>query len=200
MEKSVWIMNWLLEQMDAMIALARLVREDPQLVAALERICGLVTAGLENGAKILTIGNGGSTTDAMHLAEELVGRYRANRRPLPALCLATDGSALTCIANDYGFDEIFARQVEALAAPGDILVAFSTSGASANIVQALAAARKKGCQTVGLLGRDGGPALALCDAALVIPHAESARIQEIHTLALHLICEAVERRFAPNQQ
>jgi len=143
----------------------------------------------------LTLGNGGSAADAVHLSEELLGRYRDDRPALAALSLVSDAPALTCIANDYGFEEIFARQVEALCRPGDVVVAFSTSGNSENVVRALQAARAHGAKTLGLLGRDGGRCLALCDAALVVPSTNTARIQEVHGLALHVICEAAERRF-----
>ena len=131
----------------------------------------------------------------MHLAEELIGRYRGIRRPLPAICLNVDCSALTCIANDFGYDAVFARQVEALAGPGDVVVAFSTSGNSENILAGLRAARNAGAKAIGLLGKDGGRALALCDEAFVVPHANTARIQELHTFALHAICETIERTF-----
>jgi D-sedoheptulose 7-phosphate isomerase len=188
-------MSWIDEQLDAMSDLARALREDPQYAASLERTCQMVVDCLERGGKVLTLGNGGSATDALHLAEELIGRFRTNRRPLPAICLAADTSALTCIGNDFGFDQIFSRQVEALCAPGDVVIAFTTSGNSENIVLALQAAKAKGGRTVGMLGRGGGRSLPACDEAFVVPHQNTARIQEMHTLALHVICEAVERKF-----
>lgn len=191
--------HWIQDELDALATLAGLVRESETLVDRLDTICTTIVEHLRAGGKILTFGNGGSATDAMHLAEELVGRYRSDRRPLPAVCLNTDASALTCIANDFGYNAVFARQVEALARHGDVVVAFSTSGNSPSITQGLAAARDARATTVGLLGRDGGDALALCDHAFVVPHTSTARIQELHTLALHLICEAVERAFAEEQ-
>ena len=158
-----------------------------------EAIAARVRDTVLGGHMLLTCGNGGSATDAQHLAEELIGRYRANRRPLPAISLTADSSALTCIANDYGFDDVFARQVEALARPGDALLCFSTSGNSPNIVAALRAARERGATTIGLLGKDGGAALVLADLALVVPSADTARIQEGHLQVLHYICEIVDR-------
>ena len=131
----------------------------------------------------------------MHLAEELIGRYRTSRPPLPAICLAADTTALTCIGNDFGFDQVYARQIEALCAPGDIVVGFTTSGNTPNVVEAFKAARARGGLAVGMLGGDGGKAKAFCDLAVVVPAKSTARIQEIHTLALHIICEAVERRY-----
>jgi len=193
-------MDWIAEQIEALAGLAGRMREDPQYAAALGRVAARVVETLERGGKLLTLGNGGSATDALHLAEELTGRYRGNRAPLPALCLAADGAALTCIGNDFGFEQIFARQIEAFCAPGDAVIAFSTSGDSENVVRALAAARAKGGRTLGMLGRTGGRALAFCDEAFVVPEESSARIQELHALGLHIICEAVERRFGRPDQ
>ena len=188
-------MEWISAEIESLALLIDRVRHDEEFMGTLERICALTVECLEKGGKILTLGNGGSATDAMHLAEELIGRFRTNRRPLPALCLSVDASTLSCIANDFGYEEIFSRQIEALCAPGDLVVAFSTSGNSPNIVRAFKAARDRGAVTIGLLGKDGGAARALCDAALIVPHAATARIQELHTFALHAICEALERKF-----
>lgn len=182
-------------QLERLIRLAEQVRGDAGLMAQLERAAGLVCAALEAGHKVLTCGNGGSATDASHLAEELIGRYRGNRRPLPAVSLGADPSALTCIANDYGFDEIFARQVEGLGRAGDVLVAFTTSGNSPNVVRALHRARERGLSSICLTGKSGGEALGLADVAVHIPDSDTARIQEMHTFCLHVICEAAERRF-----
>ena len=157
------------------------------------RVAHGVRDAIAGGGKVLTCGNGGSAAEALHLAEELVGKYRDARRPLPALCLNADPTALTCIANDFGFDEVFARQAEALARSGDALVVFSTSGNSPNILRALDAARAKGARTLGLLGKGGGPALSRCDAALVVDETDTGHIQEAHQVALHLILECVER-------
>jgi D-sedoheptulose 7-phosphate isomerase len=143
---------------------------------------------------VLTAGNGGSAADALHLSEELVGRYRDNRRALPAIALVSDGTALTCIGNDFGFDQVFARQIEALGQPGDVLVLFTSSGNSANLIFALEAARKKGVKTVALLGRGGGKLKGLADAEWIVPSPSGARVQELHGWALHVILEVVENR------
>ncbi|NJN15560.1 MAG: SIS domain-containing protein [Oscillochloris sp.] len=161
---------------------------------AVDALCDRIADGLLAGQTLFSCGNGGSAADAIHLAEELVGRYRANRRPLPAVCLNTDPGAITCIANDFGYDEVFARQLEALARPADLLVVFSTSGNSPNILNVLNRARERGVIAIALLGKDGGPARALADHALVVPSNDSARIQEVHGLLLHAICETIERR------
>jgi D-sedoheptulose 7-phosphate isomerase len=158
----------------------------------IEAIAARVRDTVLGGNLLLTCGNGGSATDAQHLAEELVGRYRSNRRPLPAIALTADSAALTCIANDFGYDDVFARQVEALARPGDLLLCFSTSGNSPNILAALRAARARGAGSVALLGKDGGAARELADLPLVVAHSDTARIQEAHLQVLHYICEVVE--------
>ncbi|NTU83465.1 MAG: SIS domain-containing protein [Chloroflexales bacterium] len=165
---------------------------------AVDAVTCLVADAVLDGHTLFTCGNGGSAADAIHLAEEMVGRYRGDRRPLAAICLNTDVGALTCIANDFGYEQIFARQLQALGRPGDVLVAFSTSGGSPNILAALDTARAAGLTTIALLGKDGGAARELADHALVIPSASSARIQEVHGLILHAICEEVEGRCAPD--
>ncbi len=151
-----------------------------------------ILASLREGGKLLTCGNGGSAADALHLAEELVGRYKIERRALPAICLNSDVTALTCIGNDYGYDAIFARQVEALGRRGDVLVGFTTSGNSANVLAAFAAARARGITTVLLSGKDGGKARTQCDYPIIVPSATTARIQEVHTLVLHQWLEAID--------
>lgn len=161
---------------------------------AVDALADLIAGALLDGRTLFTCGNGGSAADAIHLAEELVGRYRANRRPLPAICLNADVGAITCIANDFGYDLIFSRQLEALARPGDILVVFSTSGGSPNVRNALQVARACGVIGVALLGKGGGAARELADHAIVVPSDNSARIQELHGLILHAICEEVEAR------
>ncbi|GHC04890.1 D-sedoheptulose 7-phosphate isomerase [Cerasicoccus arenae] len=147
---------------------------------------------LRSGGKILTCGNGGSATDALHLAEEFVGRYDGERASLPAICLSADVSVLTCIANDYGFEAVFSRAVEGLGHPGDVLVGISTSGNSANILRAFEAAKAKGMTTILLSGKDGGKARGQCDYEIIAPSETTARIQEIHTLILHCWLEMVE--------
>ncbi|HEX9593317.1 MAG TPA: D-sedoheptulose 7-phosphate isomerase [bacterium] len=151
-----------------------------------------VIAALRAGRKVLLCGNGGSAADAQHIAAELVGRYARERRGLPAVALTTDTSALTAIGNDYGFDRIFARQVEALAQAGDVLIAISTSGNSPNVLQAVETARQLGVGTIGLAGRGGGALRALVDLCLVAPHEETARIQELHITIGHILCDLVE--------
>lgn len=172
--------------------LAAAMAADAELVAALEGAIDACVRAIVDGRKLLTCGNGGSATDANHLAEELVGRFSAERRSLPAICLSVDGAAMTCIANDYGFESIFSRPVESLGESGDVLVAFTTSGKSPNVLRAMEVARAKGVVVVGLLGKGGGPAKTLCDHALVVPSDTTARIQEAHTTFLHLICEAID--------
>jgi D-sedoheptulose 7-phosphate isomerase len=177
----------LAELMDALSAFA------PQ-AAQVDAAARLIADALTAGRTLFTCGNGGSAADAIHLAEELIGRYRSDRRPYAAVCLNADVGALTCIANDFGYDVVFARQLEGLARPGDVLVAFSTSGGSPSILRALEAARARGVTTVALLGKGGGAAMGLADHPIVVPSANSARIQEIHGLILHAICEEVEGR------
>jgi phosphoheptose isomerase len=162
------------------------------LVDDIAAAAGHVAKALRSGRKIMACGNGGSAADAQHFAAELVGRFVADRRALPGLALTTDSSSLTAISNDFGFVASFARQVEGLAQPGDVLVAISTSGSSPNVLAAAQAARRLGCIVVGLIGRDGGALKALCDCAVVVPSDETARIQEIHILVLHCLCELAD--------
>ena len=161
--------------------------------ATFERIAAAAIKTLKSGGKILTCGNGGSAADALHLAEELVGRYSRNRRSLPAVCLNADPTLLTCIGNDFGFDEVFARQVEGLGGKNDLLVCFTTSGNSTNVLRALAVAKKMGVTTVALLGKDGGQAKSKADLELIVNSSDTARIQEAHTLILHALLERIER-------
>jgi len=150
------------------------------------------SSALKNGNTIFWCGNGGSAAESSHLAVELIGRFKNNRRPLPSISLNADTSALTCIANDFGYDEIFARQLEGLARQGDVLVVLSTSGRSENILRALIKAQEIGVVTIALLGKDGGQALDLAEHAIVIDSTETARIQEIHLLLGHTFCEYAE--------
>jgi D-sedoheptulose 7-phosphate isomerase len=150
---------------------------------------------LKTGKKVLTCGNGGSAADALHMAEELVGRYKANRRALPSISLCADPTALTCIANDFGFEQVFSRQLEALGQQGDVLVVFSTSGNSPNLLLAVEAAKRKGLIAIALLGKDGGALSGKCNYELVVPSKDSARIQEVHTFVMHAWLEQVEAAF-----
>ncbi|HWB19717.1 MAG TPA: SIS domain-containing protein, partial [Phycisphaerales bacterium] len=166
-----------------------------ELMPEVEAIARVMIERLRAGGTIYTAGNGGSAAQALHLAEELIGRYRGNRGPLRAVCLNADPTALTCIANDFGFEEVFARQARALVTEKDVLVVLSTSGKSANILRVLDTAREKKCATVGLLGQDGGAAKALCDHAVIVPAKDSAQIQDAHQVVVHLLCEAIEVEF-----
>lgn len=149
---------------------------------------------LRGGGKLMLCGNGGSAADSQHLAAEFTGRFIKDRPPIAAIALSTDTSALTCIANDYSFDAIFARQVQAIGKAGDCLIAISTSGNSGNVLAAVAAAKALGITCIGLLGRDGGKLKAECDIAIVVPSQVTARIQEAHILIGHSLCGAVEQQ------
>ena len=179
------------KRISASLAAVQSLRDRARL-EQIVRIAETLRATLARGGTVYTCGNGGSAAEALHLSEELIGRYRGNRTPFRAVCLNADTAALTCIANDFGFEHIFARQCEALLREGDALVVFSTSGASGNIVRALQTARQKRAATIGLLGRDGGACAGLCDLALIVPATDSAHIQEAHQVVLHLLCEALE--------
>lgn len=168
---------------------------DPQVQAAGQRLAAVLGAG----GKLMFCGNGGSAADCQHLASELTGRFIKDRRPLAGLALTTDSSALTCIGNDYSFDDVFARQVQGLGRAGDALIAISTSGNSGNVIQAVEAAKAMGIHTVGLLGRDGGKLGALCDSSIVVPHAVTARIQEAHLLIGHTLCGLIEAEMGLGQ-
>jgi D-sedoheptulose 7-phosphate isomerase len=163
------------------------------LQAAVEHVALQLARCLQGGGKLMLCGNGGSAADAQHIAAELTGRFVHDRRPLAAMALSTDTSALTCIGNDYGFDHVFERQVRALGRVGDALVLISTSGQSPNLLQAATAARMAGITTIGLLGRDGGALRAQCDHSVVVPHTVTARIQEAHIFIGHCWCALVEQ-------
>jgi D-sedoheptulose 7-phosphate isomerase len=176
-------------------AAAAIQQVETQL-SIVEEVAQTLIECLHNGGKILTCGNGGSAAEAQHFAEELVGRYKRDRRSLPAVSLVADGTLLTCILNDYGADEIFARQVDSLCCPGDVLVALSTSGNSENVLRAVHRAKNKRVLTIALLGRDGGKMRGLCDHEIIIQGETTARIQEAHLLCIHLLCEAIDEAFA----
>lgn len=162
-----------------------------RVVAIANRMADL----LEGGGKILVCGNGGSAADAQHFATELCCRFETERRALAAMALTTDTSALTAIGNDYGFDRVFARQVEALGRPGDLLVGISTSGNSENVARAASVAKSMGMGTIGLLGGDGGRLQSLVEDCLTVPHRVTARIQEVHIMVIHFWCEVLDGRF-----
>ncbi len=161
---------------------------------AIEQIAQRIADAVLSQHTLYTCGNGGSAADAGHFAEELSGRYRSNRRALPALSLSIDALAMSCIANDFGYDQVFARQIEAHGKPGDVLVVFSTSGNSASIVNALTAARACGMQTIALLGKGGGQARGMADAQVIVPSLDSGRTQEMHIQIVHYVCEVIEQR------
>jgi len=161
----------------------------------LEEASKIMVETLKRGNKVLLCGNGGSAADAQHIAAELTGRYKTERRGLPGIALTTDTSALTAISNDYGYDKVFDRQVEALANKGDLLIGISTSGNSGNIISALHTAKALGCSTIGLSGRDGGKMNEVCDVNLVVPSNDTPRIQEIHILLGHTLCQIVDDAF-----
>lgn len=181
-----------LSQFEKLTQLTNRLLRDKAFFSSLDSAVSIITDVLKSKHQIFSCGNGGSMTTATHLAEELVGRYRANRQPLPCRALGSEPSALTCIANDFSFDEIFARELEAYAKENDCLIAFSTSGDSPNIQKALKRAKELGVKTIGILGKTGGKAATMCDCAVVVPDSDTARIQEIHTFILHAICEAAE--------
>ena len=162
---------------------------------SLEAAANICIDGLKNGGKILIFGNGGSAADAQHIAAELVGRYKNERRGLPAIALTTDTSALTCIGNDYGYERIFERQVQALANNGDVVIGISTGGTSINTINALKLAREIGCKTIGFSGRGGGEFNTVCDSNLVVPAEDTPRIQEMHILIGHIICQLIDKEF-----
>jgi D-sedoheptulose 7-phosphate isomerase len=174
-------------------AAERLAAMDPAPVA---EAAALIVAALRSGGKVLACGNGGSAADAQHFAAELVGRYRTERVPLPGIALTTDTSILTALGNDYGFEEIFARQVRGLARPGDVVIGLSTSGASRNVLAALEAARSMGAKTVAMAGAAGGPILQHADVAIQVPSSETPRIQEGHAALIHLFCELVDEAWS----
>ena len=157
--------------------------------------CKLITETINNGNFVYLAGNGGSAADAQHIAAELTGRFIKERKPLPGLALTTDTSALTAIANDYGYNLTFSRQLEAFAKPGDLFIAISTSGNSKSILNALKVAKETGCKTIGLSGRGGGVMSELCDVSIVVPSVVTARIQEMHILVGHIFCKAVDDLF-----
>ncbi|WP_419770222.1 MAG: D-sedoheptulose 7-phosphate isomerase [Candidatus Marinarcus sp.] len=161
----------------------------------LEQASLLAVQTLKAGNKILLCGNGGSAADAQHIAAELTGRYKSERRGLPAIALTTDTSALTAIGNDYGYDRVFDRQVESLAQKGDLLIGISTSGNSKNVLNAFKVAKSLGCKTLGLSGRDGGAMNDVCDINLVVPSNNTPRIQEMHILFGHTICQLIDNAF-----
>jgi len=171
---------------------AALLQQMNALAPAIAELAHMARETLDRGGKILLCGNGGSAADAQHIAAELVGRFQRDRQGLAAIALTTDTSILTSVGNDYGFEQIFTRQVQALARAGDLLIGISTSGNSANVLAAIETASAIGCRTVGLLGGDGGKIARQVDMAITIPSSVTARVQEMHILVGHILCELVE--------
>lgn len=167
-----------------------------QMTDLIARMAQVIIDALRAGHKVAFAGNGGSAADAQHLSGELIGRFRLDRPAYAGLALTTDTSILTAIGNDYGFEEVFARQVEGLLTAGDVLVVLSTSGNAANCIQAIHSARRKGVITIGMTGETGGRMASLCDLCLCVPHTSTARIQEVHITVGHIICGMVEQALA----
>lgn len=181
-----FIYSYIDRHQSAVLALA-------QCAGDIERVADICATALLAGNKILICGNGGSAADAQHMAAELVGRFVSDRRALAAIALTTDTSALTAIANDYGYDDVFSRQVTALARSGDVLLGISTSGNSGSILAACDAGRSVGCHVLGLTGRDGGLLTDRCDAVVIAATQETAHIQECHIIVIHLLCALIEQ-------
>ncbi len=181
--------DWLTAQLDTHVTTARAVESLLPEVRAVGRLLCDAYAGRH---VLYTFGNGGSAADAQHFTGEILGHYKRDRRPLAAVTLSTDPTTMTCIANDYSYEDVFSRQIEALANPGDVVAAFTTSGNSANVVSALRRAREQGAATVLFGGGDGGEARAFADYPLVVPSDETPRIQEMHTFMMHAISEMVD--------
>lgn len=170
-----------------------MVQIENELTSTIAVLAQRLIETFQIGNKLLIMGNGGSAADAQHFAGEIVSRFRLERPGLPAIALSTDSSILTAIGNDYGFERVFSRQVEALAAPGDAVIGISTSGTSPNVYRALEVARQAGCSTIGLLGKDGGTIKGLCDIPLIIPSHDTPRIQEGHITIIHILCDLIEQ-------
>jgi D-sedoheptulose 7-phosphate isomerase len=165
------------------------------IIDSIEKAAKLCIIGLQNDKKILIFGNGGSASDSQHIAAEITGRYKVERKGLPAIALTTDSSVLTAIGNDFGYSHIFDRQVEALANKGDILIGISTGGTSKNVVSAIKLANKIGCQAIGFSGKGGGDLNSLCDVNIVVPSDDVPRIQEMHIFVGHTICHLIDMAF-----
>ena len=181
------------ESLEAHVSAVKLL---PAMSDQVTKASNAIIKAFKNKNKVLLCGNGGSAADSQHIAAEFVGRFKLERRGLPAIALSTDTSILTAIGNDYSVDRIFSRQVEALAQSGDIIIGLSTSGKSPNVLEAIKQARKYGCFSIGFLGGSGGALKGLVDIPLVVPANDTPRIQECHILLGHIICDIVERAFA----
>jgi len=183
--------QFIIRQLEESIEVKRLVRES--LVSQIAQAAGLVIEAYRKGGKVLLLGNGGSAADAQHIAAELIGRFERERRPLPAIALPANTSSVTAVANDYGYEFTFARQVEALAQEGDVVIGISTSGDSPNVLEAVKAAQENGTKTIGLSGRGGGKLRELAELCIIVPSDSTPRIQEAHITIGHIVCSLVER-------
>ncbi|MGQ0664070.1 MAG: D-sedoheptulose-7-phosphate isomerase [Pseudomonadota bacterium] len=181
-------------EIDKTRTLLSAILADAELLASIEAVGRSCAGAIQRGNKILFAGNGGSAADAQHLAGELVGRLEFERGGLPALALNADTAVLTALANDYGYEEVFARQIDAIGRPGDVFIALSTSGRSRNVIRGLEQARAKGLMSVGMTGQTGGAMRALCDALICIPSTETQKIQEAHIVVGHVLCALIERQ------
>jgi D-sedoheptulose 7-phosphate isomerase len=187
------------ELMKASIATKQSMLSSSDLVATVAKVSEILVASLRQGNKVILFGNGGSAADAQHIAAELVGRFAFDRPALPALALSVNSSCVTAIGNDYGFDQVFSRQIEALAKAGDVAVGISTSGNSPNVVKAVLTARQMGLRTVGLTGASGGTLAKSAEFCICAPSNDTARIQECHILIGHIISELVEKEIFPEE-
>lgn len=188
-------MSHLREFRDAIAAATETLNSLSSLEPRVAEATDLIEQCLRAGNKLLVCGNGGSAADASHFVTELVVRFVRDRKPYPAICLASDSGILTAAANDFGFDEIFARQVAAFAQSGDVLICLTTSGKSRNVIRALEEAKGRGLKTIAFLGRDGGSTIGIADVDLLVKGDSTARIQEAHQLLLHVLCEIIDMRF-----
>jgi D-sedoheptulose 7-phosphate isomerase len=183
----------------ASIAVKQLLLGQAEVLAVIARVSAVVTDAIRKGNKVFLFGNGGSAADAQHIAAEIVGRFAFDRAPLPALSLTNNSSSITAIANDYGFDQIFSRQIEGLGHAGDVAIGISTSGQSPNVIRAISAAKRIGLHTVGLTGCDGKELKDAVDYCIAVPSTETPRIQECHILIGHIISELVEETMFPDK-
>ena len=174
----------------------KVAQQMKSLINKINQTSEICVKSLQNGHKVLIFGNGGSAADAQHIAAELVGRYKTERKGLPAIALTTDTSALTAIGNDYGYQHIFKRQIEALASPNDVVIGISTSGNSENVISALSLANSLKCHTIGFSGRDGGKMNTICDVNIVVPSEDTPRIQEMHIFIGHTLCHIIESKYS----
>jgi len=168
----------------------------PVYVEKIERIAEEIIRSLKNGKKVIVFGNGGSAADAQHMAAELVGRFKKERKGYPAISLTTNASILTAISNDYSYDESFKRQIEALSVPGDIAIGISTSGSAKNVIEAVKKAKESKLKTIALTGMDGGELSKIADLSLIAPSKDTPRIQELHIMIIHILCEIIEEEMA----